>query len=1057
MLAVAPENHPPDQRSILLGDRNREVLARRLVRRVLIVTPAGLVGNWEREMRTLFRLSFRIARGADARTGNPFVGPESDRLIISVDTLAREQMFGRLREAVVSRAADPYDIVVFDEAHKLAADREQDFYVRKTERYRLAEALAGIASDEPRWDLCWSATHFLLLTATPHMGKDFPYYYLWRLLAPDALATFEAFQAFPDAQRKRHFIRRTKEEMVRFDGQPLYPQRQCDTFSYDLSPSEQALYDATTSYISQTYNKARILNRTAARLAMSVFQRRLASSTYALMRSFERRLEKLDEAIDLVRAGRGEELARRQKRLGEMPDFFETRTADEDMDEAEDRERHEEFEDSALEGVVALTLIELQEERAEVATLLKQARHLADVSEDSKFEKLRTVLRDPKFAREKFIIFTEHRDTAEFLVRRLEGLGFTGQVALIHGGLDYRAREAQVEQFRRPSGDGGANYLVATDAAGEGINLQFCWLMVNYDVPWNPARLEQRMGRIHRYGQKHDPVIIVNLIAGQTREGRVLHTLLEKLETIRKQLRSDKVFDVVGRLFENVSLKSYLEMASTEDGARAAVAGIQGLLTEQQVNALAARDRTLYGGGDVKSHLPELKLAMEQEQYRRLLPGYVRGLVGSAAPLIDLRIDGDLDGVFDLAPVRSRAIDPVLSAMEFYPPEMRRGFTVYRPQNRADAVWMHPGEPVFDRFCAALSNRHGDEALRGAIFVDPYATEPYLFHLAQVSVLRHARRVEKTDLLPTGTRVPEAEVVESRLVGLRQHVDGSITLCPIEHLLLLRGASKVAPGSIPLARLARGLTETAKEWLATDTLARLVGEHRARLEVSLPERMDWIVRGFDHKTAELVAKRQRASEAARRGDAHAKAELTRVREQQHQLIADKERRMAQLHAEPALIMPGQTVPIAHALVIPSDDPEERLRHDAEVELVAVRFAIAHEEAAGATVHDVSRPELALRAGLTDWPGFDVRSIRPGGEERAIEVKGRARTGGVEVSENEWAKACNLRDRYWLYVVFDCGMPRPRLVRVQDPFGRLLARAKGSMLISDSEILSASEE
>jgi hypothetical protein len=274
---------------------------------------------------------------------------------------------------------------------------------------------------------------------------------------------------------------------------------------------------------------------------------------------------------------------------------------------------------------------------------------------------------------------------------------------------------------------------------------------------------------------------------------------------------------------------------------------------------------------------------------------------------------------------------------------------------------------------------------------------------------------------------------------------------------LLRGASKVAPGSIPLARLARGLTETAKEWLATDTLARLVGEHRARLEVSLPERMDWIVRGFDHKTAELVAKRQRASEAARRGDAHAKAELTRVREQQHQLIADKERRMAQLHAEPALIMPGQTVPIAHALVIPSDDPEERLRHDAEVELVAVRFAIAHEEAAGATVHDVSRPELALRAGLTDWPGFDVRSIRPGGEERAIEVKGRARTGGVEVSENEWAKACNLRDRYWLYVVFDCGMPRPRLVRVQDPFGRLLARAKGSMLISDSEILSASEE
>ena len=1009
-------------------------------------------------MRTLFRLPFRIVRGSDARTGNPFVGPESDRLIVSVDTLAREQMFGRLREAVVSGAAAPYDIVVFDEAHKLAADREQDFYVRKTERYRLAEALAGIATDEPRWELGWSATHLLLLTATPHMGKDFPYYYLWRLLAPDALATFEAFQAFPDAQRKRHFIRRTKEEMVRFDGQPLYPQRQCDTLSYDLSLAEQALYDATTSYIAETYNKARILNRTAARLAMSVFQRRQASSTYSLMRSFERRLEKLDEAINLVRSGRGDELDRRQKRLGDTPDFFETRTADEDMDEAEERERHEEFEDTALEGIVALTLMELQEEHAEVAMLLKQARHLADASEDSKFEKLRTLLRDPAFAREKFIIFTEHRDTAEFLVRRLEGLGFTGQVALIHGGLDYRAREAQVELFRRPLDEGGANYLVATDAAGEGINLQFCWLMVNYDVPWNPARLEQRMGRIHRYGQKHDPVVIVNLIAGQTREGRVLKTLLEKLETIRKQLRSDKVFDVVGRLFENVSLKGYLEMASTEEGARAAVEGIEGLLTEEQVNALAARDRTLYGGGDVKGHLPELKLAMEQEQYRRLLPGYVRGFVGSAAPLIDLRIDGDLDAVFDLSPLRSRAVDPVLSASEFYPPEMRQGFTVYRPLSRSDAIWMHPGEPVFDRFCATLSNRHGDDALRGAIFVDPYATEPYLFHLAQVSVLRRTLGLEKVDLLAQpGARISDGEIVESRLVGLRQQADSSITPCPLEHLLLLRGAAKVAPGSIPLARLARGLIETATEWLTADTLARLVGEHRARLEVTLPERMDWIVRGFDHKTAELVAKRQRISEAARRGDSHAKAELTRVKEQQHQLIAEKEHRLALLNTEPSLIVPGETVLIAHALVIPSSDPEERLRHDAEVETIAVRFAIAHEESAGATVHDVSLPELARRVGLTEWPGFDLRSLRPGGEERAIEVKGRARTGGVEVSENEWAKACNLRDRYWLYVVFDCGTPRPRLVRVQDPFDKLLARAKGSMVISDSEILTASEE
>ena len=213
-------------KTIMTGLYLREVFARRLIKRVLVVPPAGLVGNWERELRTLFRLQFRIISGADARTDNPFVGPDSDRLIVSVDTLASERMFARLREAVASGSA-PYDLVVFDEAHKLAADREQDFYVRKTDRYRLAETLVGLPPDGPRWELGWSATHVLMLTATPHMGKDFPYYCLWRLLAPDVLATFDAFRAFPEAQRRRHFIRRTKEEMVRFDGQPLYPQRQC--------------------------------------------------------------------------------------------------------------------------------------------------------------------------------------------------------------------------------------------------------------------------------------------------------------------------------------------------------------------------------------------------------------------------------------------------------------------------------------------------------------------------------------------------------------------------------------------------------------------------------------------------------------------------------------------------------------------------------------------------------------------------------------------------------------------------------------------------------------
>ena len=1075
-------------KTIMTGLYLREVLARRLIRRVLVVPPAGLVGNWEREMRTLFSLPFRIVRGEDARGRNPFAEPESDRVIVSVDTLAGERMFGRLREAAASGAA-PYDLVVFDEAHKLAAHRQPDFSVRKTDRYRLAEALAGLPADEPRWELGWSATHVLLLTATPHMGKDFPYYCLWRLLAPDVLPTLDAFQAFPEAQRRRHFIRRTKEEMVRFDGRPLYPQRRCDTLSYGLSPSEQALYEATTRYISEIYNRARVLNRSAARLAMSVFQRRQASSTYALMRSFERRLGRLDEAIDLVRAGRVDELERGQHRLASTPDFFETRTADEDADESGEGEGHEAFEDRALGGIVAPALAQLREERREVEALLARARRLADEGEDSKFEKLRGVLRGSRIAREKFIVFTEHRDTAEFLVRRLEGLGFTGQVASIHGGLDYREREAQVDLFRRPLADGGANYLVATDAAGEGINLQFCWLMVNYDVPWNPARLEQRMGRIHRYGQRHDPVVIVNLVAGETREGRVLTTLLDKLEAIRNELQSDKVFDVVGRLFENVSLKEYLEMAATDEGASAAVDGIGGLLTAGQVRARADRERAMFGGGDVKGSLPALQAAIDREQYRRLLPGYVRRFVTAAAPLIDIRVEGDPDGVFQLAQAGRRGLDPVLDAMEIYPAGSHGRFTVYRPADREDVIWLHPGEPVFDRFCAALLSRHEDEARRGAFFVDPHATAPYLFHLARVAVVRRpaagvaadrdpGHRDGRTDGAPqphetienrligprhdddpTGGASSPSRTIESRLIGLRQDANGAVEPCPLEHLLLLRGAADVAPGSVPLARVAGRLTDAARAWTDGEALARLVDEHRARIEQSLPERLEWVARGCDHRAAELIARRQRVGRKARAGDAGAAQELARVKEEQRRLAADKDRRLRQIQMEPSRVVAGDVELLAHALVLPTADAREHRRHDARVEEIAMRVARAHEEATGAAARDVSRPELACRAGLGDWPGFDLLSVTPTGDRRAIEVKGRARTGNIELSENEWAKACNLRAGYWLYAVYDCATPRPRLVRVRDPFGKLLVRSRelSAYSIPASSVQAAAEE
>jgi superfamily II DNA/RNA helicase len=268
---------------------------------------------------------------------------------------------------------------------------------------------------------------------------------------------------------------------------------------------------------------------------MSVLQRRMASSTWALLRSLERRLNKLDRLIADVRAGRLSmtQLALLQEKLDqEERDPFEDHTADDEPGGA-GIENDELAEDRLLQSVIAESLADLDAERARVAELLALARQVYAQGDESKFVRLRELLQDPAYPGEKFLIFTEHRDTLEFLVQRLEGLGYAGQIAQIHGGMNYREREQQVEAFRKPLATGGARLLICTDAAGEGINLQFCWLMVNYDVPWNPARLEQRLGRIHRYGQKHNPVQIFNLVATSTREGRVLTTLLEKLEKIR--------------------------------------------------------------------------------------------------------------------------------------------------------------------------------------------------------------------------------------------------------------------------------------------------------------------------------------------------------------------------------------------------------------------------------------------------------------------------------------------------------------------------------------------
>ncbi|MBI4295298.1 MAG: DUF3883 domain-containing protein [Chloroflexi bacterium] len=1030
-------------KTIMTGLYVREMLNRRLIRRVLIVPPAGLVGNWKRELRTLFSLQFREVTGPDCRLDNPFVGIGSDLAIVSVDTLAGGKAFERLSDPQTS----PYDLVVFDEAHKLSATRNSDLTCETTERYKLAELIAGaepLQESRPPCRLPWHAHHLILLTATPHMGKEFPYYALWRLLEPNLLGTMEAYSQFPREAKALHFLRRTKEEMIQFDRQRVFPARESNTVTYDLSPSERELYEEMTSYISTYYNRAKMLNRSASRLAMSVLQRRAASSTWALLRSLERRLDRLDKYITAIMAREmtERELQTQQEELGRKVLDVEDNMTSEDEAAQDGQEQRDAAEEEAMAATTATNLAELQVEKIQVTEVLDLARRVHEAGQDSKFEKLRETLQDERFKGEKMLIFTEHRDTMEFLVRRLEALGYTSQVAHIHGGLAYQEREAQVEEFRSRS-----RFMVATDAAGEGINLQFCWIMVNYDIPWNPARIEQRFGRIHRYKQTHDPVVLVNMIADKTREGRVLKTVLGKLETIRRTPEiGDKVFDVIGRLFQGVSLSEIIMRAVIEDKADEVSASLENQASLEKVKTIEEDDAKLRLGGDVASQLPALLVQRERDQFNRLLPGYVRRFVEKTAQRQGVGIAGDLNGQFYL----ERLPLPVTLALEEVAGGRRIPLTVNKPRDGEDVLFLRPGEPFFDRYSDYFCERVSHDALRGATFVDSYATEPYLYHLALVSTVRRA-----------DPEFPEVfasdHVLEMRLVALSQGLNGEPRECPVELLMVLRPASYVSPLALPSHDQVSQALLHARSYLDETVVHPMARGRVEQLIASLNSRDAFILTGFDYQEAELLQSRAKLRERADAGDAAAKRSLEAVKKKQRGLAAQRERALAILRREPELIEVGEIAFLAHALVLPSTDPLDKERHDQEIERIAMQVARVHEESLGAKVDDVSTPELAQLAGFEKSPGFDLLSRRPAEIRRCIEVKGRRAIGDIELTENEWAKAANLRQDYWLYVVYDCATAHPRLLRVQDPFAKLLVRAKGGVVVDEASVFEAAED
>lgn len=607
-------------KTIMTGLLIKELLFRGVLQKILIITPGGLTKQWkEEELQEKFGLHARLVNRAsfDAEPGQ-FSRYEEGIFVTSIDFLARNE--GCLKAASETQ----WDLVVVDEAHKLSA-YEYGSKLEESERYKAVKALAR------------KTDHLLFLTATPHRGRKDTFRRLLLLLDEDLFQKDEHVaarvreQAAPygapgeedfenerpiSKARNRFFLRRLKEEMVDWDGQPLFKPRHTKTIGYDLTPEEKKLYDEVTSYVRSKRKEAKAKKNRNVELTLMVMQRRLASSLYAITRTLENRLRALNEVLAILRDPSRSE-AEKKRLLRGTPDPSDPR----DITEYEEltEEERERIDQRIFRQVLTDDPDKVEEERDEVERLFRLTDSLKHHTE-AKFAELLAVLDSSDVIRaedEKLLIFTEHRDTLESLAKRLEEKGYT--VATIHGGMDVESRKQAQREFSTR-----AKIMVATDAAGEGINLQFCRYLINWDIPWNPNRLEQRMGRIHRYGQAGD-VWVYNLVAQNTREGSVLQKVLSKLDVMREQMGSDRVYDVIDEWLEDVPLVRLIESAIDSDdesaGARETDAALTAASSERAERLMALQKKTsLASRLDLRS-ARELKDASDE---RRLQPLFIQ-------------------------------------------------------------------------------------------------------------------------------------------------------------------------------------------------------------------------------------------------------------------------------------------------------------------------------------------------------------------------------------------------------------------------------------------------
>lgn len=591
--------------------------------------------------------------------------------------------------------------------------------------------------------------------------------------------------------------------------------------------------------------------------------------------------------------------------------------------------------------------------------------------------------------------------------------------------------------------------MLATDAAGEGINLQFAWIMVNYDIPWNPARLEQRMGRLHRFGQRHEEVRIFNLVAKEdTREGDVLATLLQKIEEARMALSTDKVFDIVGQQLPESSIRDLLLdriMQPQSDTWRKQMDAM--LATQKFRESIEKMRKQASKYGDVGRRLGQLQAEMDVEDFAHLLPAYVQNFVEKSAHPLGLKLDGDLGTAARLQTTSLTA--SWLSALESGLPDgipeylsVRRDPPPCELANRS-VHFLRPGDPFFEGLCREIISRADQDTRRGAMFCDPTTEKPYgvAFYVCQIG-----ERQSGTD----GESTPSARnLLDRRLIAVKWHEDGAVDLCAPNHILALQPASKA-----DLWRANRLLRDPEEQVERCDQYAKALAETtllkqiRTAVMADSTARLEDLSRGFDYRAADLGQERSKWAKKAREGNQAAATRLAEIKAEQARLSENRESAMLRERRRVDLLDVVRFERVAVGLVIPDDSESAREAYDRNIEDIAVRVARNYEiDRYQARVLDVSAPHLAK--------GYDLESHRANGEVVAIEVKGRAGRGAVHLTENEWPTAVNVRERYWLYVVVDCATA-PTLYRVQDPAFKLAVKSRKSFTIGFGDIVREAE-